>query len=84
MKFLPWNKDDWLSKQGSILPFDKLEHFILAFVGALFLPSWIVSIVSVLWEIKDGMIPYDGVNVQGFSWKDLIADFAGIALAMLL
>jgi hypothetical protein len=84
MKFLAWNEDEWLSKHGSVLPYDKLEHFILAFAGCQFLPVIVVAVVSIAWEIKDGLLPYDDVHIQGFSWKDLIADFAGIALAMLI
>ncbi len=86
LKILPWDKDEWLSRQGTILPFDKLEHFLLALLcvlsGILLLkinPQVVITIVSLIgigWEIKDGLIP----NSQGFSWKDLIADFAGISL----
>ncbi len=85
MKFLPWKQDKWLSKQGSILPYDKLEHFILALIGAYFLPYLAVAVISVLWEIKDGVVPYDDEgHIQGFSFKDLIADFAGIAVIVVI
>ena len=91
MKFIEWNKDKWLSKEGSILPWDKLEHFILALSGVFFICGFlkldIIGIVGVsvltfllglLWEIRDGLQGY------GFSWKDFIADILGIFIAILL
>ncbi len=85
-KFLPWDKDKWLSKQGTILPYDKLEHFLLSLfgvvIGILLLkinPVTVVLIITLLgigWEIKDGLI----ANGQGFSWKDLIFNLAGIGV----
>ena len=88
MKFIPWNEDMWLSKEGSILKYDKLEHFLAAFLtvfaGILLLHInpmamvLIAVIVGVGWEIKDGFFSH------GFSWKDLIADFAGIGIGYLI
>lgn len=83
MKFIPWNKDKWLSKEGSILPYDKLEHFLIALGLIPFLVIYIdptffgllsVALVSFLiigWEIRDSFL-------TGFSWKDLIAGFLGM------
>lgn len=92
IKFLEWHLDEWFSRQGSFLPHDKLEHFLLALIGmAVFLLmfKWslrksvlIAVLLSIGWEIKDGVFPYDwqlGL-IQGFSWKDLVADVAGISL----
>ena len=109
MKFLPWQEDLWLSKQGNFLTFDKLEHLLIALVGLILLHSFapllqqlpIVGFIfptSLLWqmmfirllgisrEIYDGLFPYDRKRnlVQGWSWKDLIANEAGISLAGVL
>lgn len=94
MKFEKWSDDKWLSKNGTILPYDKLEHFFLGALGLLIFIyllslSLIVSLVileslGIAWEIKDGLIPYDKEgNVEGFSWKDLIADNAGFLIGYL-
>ncbi len=90
LKILPWEKDEWLSKQGTILPFDKLEHFLIALIGVLvgvfllnLIPHLVIIVITFLgigWEIRDGLI----TSGQGFSWKDLFADFAGIALGFFL
>jgi hypothetical protein len=95
MKFLPWKDDDWLSKHGGLLTFDKLEHFLLALVGMVLLielfkiPQWWAVIAGfvagALWEIKDGILPYNGAgDIEGFSWKDLIADVAGICAGLVI
>ncbi len=86
LKFLPWNQDRWKSTNGHILKYDKLEHFIRDFIvllaGALLfglngavLGGWFLFIV--LWEVKDGLRPYDGKNIEGFSWKDMLAGLMG-------
>jgi len=96
IKFLPWHLDKWLSQQGSLLVYDKLEHFLLALIGVfifnrVFKWSLRTSIIVALllgigWEIKDGVLPYDWERglIQGFSWKDLIADAAGIITGVTL
>lgn len=95
MKFLEWKKDRWFSREGSILPYDKVEHSLLAFSGVLLLSFFIpftnylpietnqmfIRTLGVIWEIINGTIAYDGINVQGFSWKDLIANEAGLRFA---
>lgn len=88
MKFIPWNEDKWLSREGSILQYDKLEHFLAALLGViagilllninLMVMVVIAVIAGVGWEIKDGFFSH------GFSWKDLIADFAGIGIGYLI
>lgn len=84
MKFIPWKEDKWLSQEGSILPWDKLEHFLLAMIGfiALFLlgldetQCFTLGILAgIAWEIRDSFI-------TGFSWKDLIADGVGLIIGL--
>lgn len=86
MKFIPWRKDEWLSKQGSILPWDKVEHFLLGVIGFLLL-FYLISFdetqcftilisAAVVWEIRDGFI-------TGFSWKDLISGAAGLFVSLI-
>jgi len=88
-KFLPWEQDEWSSTQGTILKYDKLEHFLMALSGTLtgayilklsyLSVSLFIFILGLVWEIKDGITK----NGQGFSWKDLIADLMGILIAYL-
>lgn len=82
---------------STFIRYDKLEHALLAFVGVLFLSAvlpftthlpvqacqMIVRAFGVLYEIYNGFVPYRGGGgmVQGFSWKDLIANEAGLRLA---
>lgn len=90
--FKPWKKDKWLSKSGTILKYDKLEHFILAFIlfwlwNFLPIEAWFAVVISwwigFVWECKDGLWAYDKINIEGFSWKDLIANTFGILLGYL-
>ena len=79
-----------MSTQGSILKYDKLEHLILSVIGVLitsllfkieiFLSLSLIFMVGITWEIRDGLIK----NGQGFSKKDLIADFLGILVGYIL
>ena len=91
MKFLKWSDDKWLSKNSSILPYDKLEHLILGALGMFIGIYWIgfsvltsliiLEILGIAWEIKDGLVPYNKKgNIEGFSWKDLIADNVGFLI----
>jgi hypothetical protein len=94
MKFLKWSKDHWLSKHGNILVFDKLEHFLFSavfvigcvrFLGFdLYSTLALGQVFGVLKEASDGIRPYDGENIQGWSWKDLIANNAGFLVAWLI
>ncbi len=92
-RWLKWSDDSWLSRQGTILPYDKAEHAtvsaILALIATLFMPPLIaclaVFIVGLLWEVKDGYLRweiYGWWGGEGFSWKDLIADSVGIAVGI--
>jgi hypothetical protein len=95
LKFKRWSEDKWLSRSGSILPHDKLEHFLLGALGTFIAVYWIgfTLIISLIiwevlgigWETKDGLVPYDKEgNIEGFSWKDLIADNAGFLVGFAL
>lgn len=93
IKFVKWSDDRWKSEQGSIIKYDKLEHFILGFIGLfvtlilgaafwLSLAIWVT--VGFGYELKDGTVPYDAKHIQGFSWKDFIADCLGFILAIIV
>lgn len=91
MKFLKWKDDSFFSKQGSFLEYDKLEHYILGilltailfgFAGVGPVALGLFSVVAIGWEVKDGLVPYDGEHIQGFSWKDLFADYMGYFTAL--
>ena len=94
MKFLEWKKDKWMSENGTILKYDKAEHYLLGIIGIIITYLWGIHIkatpeyfsnmfvvwviIAILYEISNGIIPYDGTHIEGFSWKDLIAGFMGI------
>ena len=93
MKILPWNQDKWDSRQGSVLSWDKLEHFIRDFVILLALlivfgfSPWVFAVWAawiILYEVKDGIVPYDGKHIQGFSIKDALAGFIGGFFAVIV
>ncbi len=87
-----WAKDNWLSKGGVILVYDKAEHFLtycLLTVAGLLLKldhtGFILLILGVLWEIKDALLPYERAGFwggDGFSWKDLVANGLGIGFGI--
>lgn len=67
MKILPWEQDRWNSRNGNIIPFDKVEHVVretlltgvaLAFFG----PQWAVWVAveafGTLYEVYNGLVPY--------------------------
>ncbi len=88
-------RDHWLSKGGTILEYDKLEHFLVYFLAAFMfsfkLPKKIVIAllfaIGLLWEIKDALLPYEKYGWwggEGFSWKDLTANMIGMAVGVAL
>ncbi|HQV32469.1 MAG TPA: hypothetical protein PKV71_11360 [Calditrichia bacterium] len=94
IKFKDWQLDRWFSTSGTVLPYDKPEHFLLAIILAaalffllrrksLWISVLIFSLLAIGWEIRDGLVPYRDQLVEGFSWKDLIADYAGLGVALL-
>lgn len=46
IKRLKWSEDYWLSREGSLLPWDKLEHFLLALATSSIIPH--ISYLHVL------------------------------------
>ena len=93
IKFKPWHLDKWLSLSGTVIPYDKVEHFILGVILGSFLlllpvspffGLFLFSLAAIGWEIRDGVTPYNSAgNIEGFSWKDLIADYAGGLVSLL-
>lgn len=85
MRFLPWRDDFWFSKEGSFLPFDKLEHLILGIVGGYLMTlfyGWgsalfIGSLVAVGWEFRDSFSNW-------WSWKDLISGIGGLIIGIMI
>ncbi len=85
-RFLPWSEDDWKSTNGHLLKYDKLEHFLRDLILLLYAALWFglsglvlglwLSFI-LLWEVRDGLRPYDGVNIEGFSIKDVLAGLMG-------
>ncbi len=94
-RWVSWNRDRWLSRQGSILPYDKAEHAIasaiLTLIAIIFMPlamaCLLVLFIGSLWEWKDAYMPYEKYGWfggEGFSWKDLIADGIGVSSVFIL
>lgn len=88
-------KDRWDSKDGLLIPYDKVEHFLSYFALTIFLsffagpPAVFVALLvaGVVWEVKDAIVSYRRNPFwggDGFSWKDLLANFAGMLLGALL
>lgn len=97
MKFKPWDEDYWNSLNGSVLKYDKLEHFLtslgvtsaLLIILSFFLTAeqslLYATILNLLagigWEIFNGIVPWDRLHIEGFSWKDLLANIFGLILS---
>ena len=91
-----WAKDSWFSKGGLIIRFDKIEHAVLFFIGfwvllIIGIPiNWslvFLLALGILWEIKDALVPfekYGKLGGDGFSWRDIMADIVGLAIALIL
>ena len=92
IKFKEWSKDSFTSRSGNILPWDKAEHVIRGFLVGLFIMTvldggrWYLnlgfySLFVLGYETYNGYQPYDGKHIEGFSFKDLVADYTGYLLA---
>lgn len=94
-RWVKWSDDRWLSTQGAILHYDKLEHAIvsavLTLIAMTFMPLVVACLVVLflgsLWEWKDSIMPYEKygwIGGEGWSWKDLIADSIGILIVLIV
>lgn len=89
-------KDKWNSKSGTIIKYDKIEHFLCCFVlyfGFVLLKVdflyslYFVFLIGIIWEVKDAFLPWEKFGWyggDGFSMKDLIADMSGVFLGTIL
>lgn len=88
-------KDRWDSKDGLLIPYDKVEHFLSYFTLTVFLSFFATPaavfvallVAGVVWEIKDAIVSYRRNPFwggDGFSWKDLLANLAGMLFGAIL
>ncbi len=85
-----WKHDSFLSRNGTLLPYDKLEHFLLAFLGMFASLLW--------WNVRSGQkfvflwLVWNAVGIlwEYFQWqarryllepKDVAANNLGFVLA---
>lgn len=72
MKFVKWEDDKFNTRQGSILPYDKLEHFVLAAMGLLllhYLTPYVLNNPS----------PPVALFTSNIFWQAMIIRFLGFA-----
>jgi hypothetical protein len=99
---VPDNKPAWRWAQDSfldpkmVIQHDKLQHFAASavlYMGLRLLGGGegqsVIAIGSacVLWEVKDGIVPWETYGFwggDGFSWRDVVADAVGITAAILI
>ena len=91
--FVYWHEDSFLSRNGTILVYDKLEHAILAFIGMvitsffimeknirIFLLLWVAwNVIGVLWEIFQLVVQKQPIQI-----KDIAANNIGLLLSFFL
>jgi hypothetical protein len=79
--FLPLSQDQWNTKQGEFLPYDKGEHFLF-FMGMDLVKGWRTSLtLNILNEVKDYTLPYQkfpGIGGNKFSIIDVAAGVGGL------
>jgi VanZ family protein len=89
--FLRWQDDSFLSKNGTILPYDKLEHAILGFLGMIlsryllnvdglqmFALLWLIwNLIGIIWEIYQLLAIKHLIQL-----KDIAANNIGFLLAV--
>jgi VanZ family protein len=86
-----WKRDSFLSRNGTILPYDKMEHFLLAFLGMLtslllwkphasgqtFFLLWVLwNALGILWEFAQWQARHYSAEP-----KDVAANNVGFVLA---
>lgn len=91
--FKNWEEDSFLSKNGTVLRYDKLEHVLLAFLGMMlchfifkleglqqFTLLWIIwNVIGLAWEFYQLI-----VKKQLIQPKDLAANTIGLLLSFFL
>ncbi|RLD13217.1 hypothetical protein DRI50_07585 [candidate division KSB1 bacterium] len=92
-RFKRWRQDSFFSRNGTILKFDKLEHFLLGFAGVfvtllllktnslqIFILVWLVwNVIGLTWEFMQF------VSRDYFAEpKDVLANNIGFLLAGLV
>ena len=81
---MPFEQDHWLSRQGNVLPFDKIEHLIRDAAICFVFGYFEALIFNLVYECIDGTRPYAlNGSVAGFSIKDFIAGLVGANLVVL-
>lgn len=90
-RFFDWNSDKWDSKEGSIIPYDKIEHmirdgvifFLLVQLFSMSITAAMITTTSfaIIYEIKDGIF---WQKTGGFSIKDVIAGLIGQLIMLIL
>jgi len=92
-RFKRWQQDSFFSRNGTILRYDKLEHFLLGFIGVLatllilkvatgqaFVLVWLAwNVLGIFWEF----IQFVTRNYRAEP-KDVVANNLGFLLAGLL
>jgi hypothetical protein len=90
-RFVSWEDVDYLSENGAILRYDKLEHLVgsMGLCGMLEFYSeehgWKYALLAgLLWELKDGFYEYEtygSYGGEGFDFfGDLVCDGIGVAI----
>ena len=79
-----FEKDTWTSKQwvpkileDTYFEHDKWQHFWGGLIFPSFILWFLVEVIDIFFDIR-----HDRINTPGFgfSWKDLVASFAGVAI----
>lgn len=81
-------KDSWFSvertfSEKGLFRYDKIQHLVGGFILGLVFNIYWASSFNVLWEVKDGFLPYEKIGFlggDGFSWKDASATQFGIMI----
>lgn len=87
-----WTSRETIFTKTDLLSYDKVQHFLGGFLFAI-LNIWFSIVFWLLWEIKDGFISYKKGYItnwpirynwggDGFSWRDLIASWLGVLIAV--
>ena len=90
-RFVSWQEVNYLSEDGALLRYDKLEHLVGSFgLAATFSQisaehGWKYALLcGFIWEIKDGLMDYEIYGEWGGEGCDLYGDFVadGVGIAL--